>query len=340
MANRQLEDSWDRFRYFLAVARAGTLSAGASQLGTEHTTVARHIRMLEDELGSSLFHKSNQGYELTEAGRRLLATAEIVESAVVSAKAAAVGEQRIAGTVRVGAPDGFGTVFLAPRLGALARLYPTLDVAIFATSRLFSLSKREADIVIGLSAPSQMRVVSRRLTDYRLFVYGSQAYLDSAPAILNVEDLRNHPIVGYVEEMVFAPEVNYLAAIGPDVEARIRSTSLVAQAHAALGGAGLCILPAFIGSSYPTLTPVLPNKISFTRSLHMHIHEDHRKAAHVRAVATFIAEEVRKNAAIFHELKIIEGATAQALEDAGDRSATVYCVPHPACAGSGLRVRA
>src|SRR5260370_23316754 len=137
MANRQLDDSWDRFRYFLAVARTGTLSAGASQLGTEHTTVARHIRMLEDELGP-LFHRSNQGYELTEAGQRLLLTAEIVESAVVSAKAAAVGEQRIAGTVRVGAPDGFGTVFLAPRLGALARLHPLLDVEIFSTARVFS----------------------------------------------------------------------------------------------------------------------------------------------------------------------------------------------------------
>jgi DNA-binding transcriptional LysR family regulator len=309
MANKQLDDSWDRFRYFLAVARAGTLCAAATQLGIEHTTVARHVRMLEDELKSHLFHRSNQGYELTEAGQRLLLTAEIVESAVVSAKAAAVGEQQIAGTVRVGTPDGFGTVFLAPRLAALAQLHPMLDVQIFATPRLFSLSKREADIAIGLSVPKQVRVVSRRLTDYRLFVYGSQAYLDTAPPILTVEDMRNHPIIGYVEEMVLAPEANYLNAIGPNVEARIRSTSLIAQAHAALGGAGLCILPAFIGSSYPTLAPVLPDKISLTRSFHMHIHEDHRKAGHVRAVASFIADEVRRNAAVFHGPDLTGSAT-------------------------------
>jgi DNA-binding transcriptional LysR family regulator len=123
MANKQLNDSWDSFRYFLAVARTGTLSAAANQLQIEHTTVGRRIRMLEDELKSPLFHRSNQGYELTEAGQRLFLTAEVVESAVVSAKAEAVGEKQIAGTVRVGAPDGFGTVFLAPRLGALARLH-------------------------------------------------------------------------------------------------------------------------------------------------------------------------------------------------------------------------
>ena len=301
MANKQLNDSWDSFRYFLAVARTGTLSAAANQLRIEHTTVGRRIRMLENELKSPLFHRSNQGYELTEAGQRLLRTAEVVESAVVSAKAAAVGEQQIAGTVKVGAPDGFGTVFLAPRLGTLARLHPLLDVEIFATPKFFSLSKREADIAICLSVPTQVRVVSRRLTDYRLFVYGSQAYLDAAPPILSVDDMRNHPIIGYIEEMMFAPQVNYLTALGPSVEARVRSTSLMAQAHAALGGAGLCIPPAFIGSSYPMLVPVLPDKVSLTRSFHMHIQEDQRKAAHVKAVASFIVDEVQRSAAIFRE---------------------------------------
>jgi DNA-binding transcriptional LysR family regulator len=183
----------------------------------------------------------------------------------------------------------------------LARLHPLLDVEIFATPKFFSLSKREADIAICLSVPTQVRVVSRRLTDYRLFVYGSQAYLDAAPPILSVDDMRNHPIIGYIEEMMFAPQVNYLTALGPSVEARVRSTSLMAQAHAALGGAGLCILPAFIGSSYPMLVPVLPDKVSLTRSFHMHIQEDQRKAAHVRAVASFIVDEVQRSAAIFRE---------------------------------------
>jgi LysR substrate binding domain len=148
--------------------------------------------------------------------------------------------------------------------------------------------------------------VSRRLTDYRLFVYGSQAYLDPAPPILGVHDMRNHPIIGYIEEMMFAPQVNYLTAIGPSVGARVRSTSLLAQAHAARGGAGPCILPAFIGSSYPMLVPVLPDKVSLTRCFHMRIHEDQRNAAHVRAVASFIVGEVQRSAAIFRERMRLE----------------------------------
>ena len=68
MANRKPSESWDNLRYFLAVARTGTLSAAAEQLGTEHTTVARHVQALEEELDSRLFHRSNSGYGLTEVG--------------------------------------------------------------------------------------------------------------------------------------------------------------------------------------------------------------------------------------------------------------------------------
>jgi DNA-binding transcriptional LysR family regulator len=102
MANRKPSQSWDNLRYFLAVARRGTLSAAAEQLGTEHTTVAPHIHALEEELNSRLFHRSNSGYGVTEVGERLLAGAEAIESAYASAKAAASSEgQTISGTVRI-----------------------------------------------------------------------------------------------------------------------------------------------------------------------------------------------------------------------------------------------
>jgi DNA-binding transcriptional LysR family regulator len=152
MGNKKPSQNWDDLRYFLAVARTGTLSAAARQLGTEHTTVARHIQALEDELNNRLFHKSNSGYGLTDAGERLLAGAEAIESPYVSAKAAASSEgQPIIGTVRIGAPDGFGSVFLAPRVQALTDRHPQLEIEIIPSARLFSLLKREADIAIGQS---------------------------------------------------------------------------------------------------------------------------------------------------------------------------------------------
>jgi DNA-binding transcriptional LysR family regulator len=123
-----------------------------------------------------------------------------------------------------------------------------------------------------------------------------------------MEDLKKHPFIGFVEELLIASElhysaavtINYSDAIGADVERRIRSTSILAQLHATLSGSGLCMLPAFVASSYPELVPLLPEQVSVTRSLRMHIHEDHRRAPHVREVAAFIAAEVERNHSLFH----------------------------------------
>jgi DNA-binding transcriptional LysR family regulator len=297
MGNRKPSQSWDDLRYFLAVARTGTLSAAAKQLGTEHTTVARHIHALEGELSSRLFHKSNSGYGWPTRASGFLPR----PSAYVFAKAAASSEgQPIIGTVRIGAPDGFGSVFLAPRVRAFTDRHPQLEIQILATTRLFNLLKREADIAIGHSAPEQMRIASMRLTDFRMYVYASRAYLNEAAPIVARQDLKKHPFIGFVEQLLFPPEVNFSDSTGADVEPRIRSTSILAQLHASLSGSGLCMLPAFIASSCPTLVPALSEQLSVTRSIHMHIHEDHRRVAPVREVAAFIAAEVERNHSLFH----------------------------------------
>jgi len=298
-ATPRAQDNWDDYRYFLAVARSGTLSAAAEQLGTEHTTVARHIHALEGVLNARLFHKSHVGYALTAAGERLLTTAEAIESALLASKAAAAGEQDIAGTVRIGAPDGFGSMFLAPRIHLLTEQHPRLEIEIFAAARLFSLTRREADIAIGLAGADHLRVASRRLTDYRMFVYGTKSYLKRAPRIRTKTDLLQHPFIGYVEEHLFSPELSFAGTIGVDYNARVRSTNLLTQVHATLAGHGLCILPAYVAAAFPTLEAVLPDEVEVTRTFHMHVHEDHWKAAHVRAVAAFIAEQVDAHVSLF-----------------------------------------
>lgn len=298
-ASARTQDNWDDYRYFLAVARGGTLSAAAEQLGTEHTTVARHIHALERVLNARLFHKSHVGYALTAAGERLLATAEAIESALLASKAAAVGEQDIAGIVRIGAPDGFGSMFLAPRIHALTAQHPRLEVEIFAAARLFSLTRREADIAIGLTGADHLRVASRRLTDYRMFVYGTRSYLKRAEPIRAKADLLRHPFIGYVEEHLFSPELSFPSAIGVDYHARVRSTNLLTQVHATLAGHCLGIIPAYVAAAFPELVAVLPDEVEVTRTFHMHVHEDHWKAAHVRAVANFIVEQVEGSGALF-----------------------------------------
>src|SRR6202045_5289270 len=182
--------------------------------------------------------RTRGGYGLTAEGQRFIVGGEAIESAYIFAKAAVGSEgQTIIGTVRIGAPDGFGSVFLAPRVGALTDRHPQLEIEILTTTRPFSLLKREVDIAIAHSSPEQMRVVSRRLTDHWTYVYASRAYLNEAAPIGAREDLQNHPFIGFVEELLFPPEISFSDAIG--VEPRIRSTNVLAQLHATLSGSGL-----------------------------------------------------------------------------------------------------
>lgn len=299
MAKKQKGENWDDFRYFLAVARAATLSGAAEKLGTEHTTVARHISALEEDLKIRLFHKSNAGYELTPEGEKVLDAAESMESIILSYKSDESDPEQISGVVRVGAPDGFGSVFLAPRMAELTRRHPNLEVEIYAAARVFSLSKREADIGISLATAEHLRVASRRLTDYRLHIYATRRYLDECAPIRTQEDLVQHPFVGYVEDLLFAPQLDFSRGLEVELVSHLRSTNLLTQVHTVLGGKVLGILPAYIATSFPALVPVLPEHVDITRSFYMHVHEDHRKAAHIREVAKFIAEQVDMNRGLF-----------------------------------------
>lgn len=291
---------WDDLRFALAVTRAGSLTGAAQALGVDHTTVGRRIDRLERALNSKLFDRMKTGYEPTAAGEKLLGVAETVEAAVLAGEGEIAGENAaITGSVRIGAPDGFGTYFLAPRLGALYDAHPKLDVELVATARSFSLSKREADVSIALSLPTQGRVVGRKLIDYRLGLYASRSYLERCGAPRNRADLAAHRLIGYIDELLYTPELDYLHLVYPQGTPRFRSANLIAQFQAVASGMGIAVLPAFIAHGVAGLESVLPDEISLMRSFYLLIHADNQRLGRIRAITRFIQSEVHRNRALF-----------------------------------------
>lgn len=291
---------WDDFRFVLAIVRGGSVSAAAKQLGVDHATVIRRVDRLEKHLSAKLFERRKTGYLLTEAGQRVADSAEAMESTIVANQEQVGGSvARLTGTVRIGAPDGFGTAFLAPRLAPFVDRYPDLDLQLVATARLFSLSKREADIAISLTMPKEGRIVGRKLLDYRLGLYAAPGYLGRFPEITSRQDLTQHRFVGYIEELLFTPELDYLPQVSPRISARFRSANLIAQLNATLSGFGIAVLPHFMASDYPQLVPVLPDEISITRTFWMLMHADSKDLARIRAVADYIGEIVERERALF-----------------------------------------
>jgi DNA-binding transcriptional LysR family regulator len=223
-----------------------------------------------------------------------------MESLALAAQSEVGGsEAAISGAVRIGAPEGFGSYFLAPRMGALCDLHPELEVQLVAIAGVFSLSKREADLAITLSAPREGRLVARKLTDYSLGLYAAPAYLASRAEIASPEDLKGCRGIGYIEDLLYAPELDYLDQSSVELSVRFKSSNLIAQLRAALAGAGLCILPDFIAHADPRLRPVLRDRIRLERSFWLVTHADVKNLARIRATADFLVDEVRKSRPVF-----------------------------------------
>lgn len=184
--------------------------------------------------------------------------------------------------------SGVGAFFLARRLQPLLNSYPNLVVQLVAMPRLFNLTKHEADLAIVLALPTQGRLATRKLTDYTLGLYASADYLNTAPAISDANDLKGHRFIDYIDDLIFTAELDYLDEAARGVRATFQSSSIIAQMNAARAGAGLAVLPHFLGTQFDDLIPVLPAKVSLTRSWWLVVHESQRDIARVRIVMDFI----------------------------------------------------
>ena len=271
--------NWDDLRYFLEVARTQRASAAARRLHVDHTTVARRVRELEAALGTILFDKSRvDGFTLTTDGQRLLRHADAVESAVHAASEQFAGTtQSLSGHVRIGSTEGFGCFFLSPQIARFTAVHDDVSIDVLPVPHFVSLSKREADMAITLERPERGQYVFTKLCDYRLRLYGSRDYFERRGPIRAVADLRHHPFIDYVADLAFSHELLYLNRTIPNVTASLRSTSVIAQYHAALQGNALAILPCFMATPNPDLVPILPDKIVVTRHFWLSSREDVRK---------------------------------------------------------------
>lgn len=284
--------NWDDIRVFLAIARAGQILAASKALQLNHATVARRLNALEKNLGTKLFVRRTNGCDLTTEGERLLVSAAHMESEMLGVHAE-VGRtgSTLSGTVRIGAPDGFGVAFLAPRLGVLTAKNPGLKLQLVPVPRTFSLSRREADIAITLERPTEGRLVARRLVNYHLGLYAAQSYLEQNDAPKSATDLKKHRLVGYVEDLVFSRALNFNGEFLKDWQSDFEVSSAIGQTEAVRAGAGIGVLHTFIAKTDTNLVPILP-ELSLTRAYWLVMHEDLRAIRRVQLVADYIAEIV------------------------------------------------
>jgi len=287
---------WDDLKVFLAVARAESLSGAGKVLKRDAATVGRRVARLEVELGAPLFAKSPQGYALTDAGARLMTHAEQAEQAVLSGMDALAGQAgRLSGQVRIGAPDGCANFILPQVCAAISTRHPELDLQIVALPRVINLSKREADLAVAVSPPDAGRLTVQKITDYHLHLAASEAYLAKAP-LCTLDDLPAHPVVGYIPDMIFDKELDYLSETGAERVA-LASNSVSVQLWLLKHGGGVGIAHDFAIPFAPGLRKVLENELSLTRSFYLVRHAGDARVERLARVAEELSTGIRAEVA-------------------------------------------
>ncbi|MDB2407891.1 LysR family transcriptional regulator [Jannaschia sp.] len=282
---------WDDLRVFLGVARGGSLAEAAPGLRLDPATLSRRVARLERAAGAVLFLKSPRGYALTEAGHRLLPHAEGMEARARAGEAALAGGEALRGRVRIGAPDGVANHVLPAVAASIQTAHPGLALDIVALPRVFDLGRREADLAITVSPPKAGRLVVRRLCDYALSLAAHRDYIAAHPPIRSRSDLRGHRVVGYIPDMIFDADLDYLGEVGADAPG-LASNSASVQLGLLRAGGGIGIVHDFMLPAAPELIRILPDTIRLNRAYHLSRHRD-AGGPLMRVVADLLAEGVR-----------------------------------------------
>jgi DNA-binding transcriptional LysR family regulator len=239
-------------------------------------------------LGTQLFKREASGYELTSEGLALVPRVEQMEQSFIQIDKR---HDPLQGRVRIGAPEGFGTAFLAGLLAEFSQHYPLLTIDLIPVPKTIKLSHREADIVISIDRPKSGPYIITRLSNYCLKLYGSQHYLQKNPKIKKLEDLKQHRFVDYIDDLVYSAALYSLERLPLQVSACFRSNSILAQEIAVRAGAGLAILPRFLVHDKSELEEVLGDQLSFTHTFWMLTLVDLQHEPRIKLVWDFLRKQ-------------------------------------------------
>jgi DNA-binding transcriptional LysR family regulator len=286
---------WDDCRYFLAVARCGTLSSSARVVGVTQPTMGRRLEAFEARLGTKLFHRSAAGYALTVSGREMLAQVERMESAALAVEHIATGRDvGLAGTVRVTTTKWFASAIVTPILGALPERHPGLAIEILAQAHWANLARGEADIALRFTRFDQQDIVQRSVARVGFGVYASPRYLERRGPPDFSRGCPDHLIVTMNGDAETASDIRWLRTIAHAAMLSFRSNSRDALAIAAAEGAGLVCLPHHLGTRTPGLVRVALPVAGPDRNVWLGVHRGSRKIPRIRAVTDALIKGLAK----------------------------------------------
>src|SRR5262249_14480047 len=214
---------WDDVRFFLAAARAGSLSGAARVLGVGHVTVGRRLAFLEKRLGVKLLNRTPDGYAVTSAGQAILRQSAAMEAAALDLERAAAGRDLLAaGSVRMTTTEALAYRIIVPAIASLRESHPDLHVVVLAGVRSLDIARREADLAVRFARPTASEVVFRSLGKVGFSLYASRRYIAEHGRPERGKGLGGHQLITFTG----APAAASPFFLGESMEKRLCNATI------------------------------------------------------------------------------------------------------------------
>lgn len=292
---------WDDLRFFLAVARHGTLATASKHLHVTQSTVSRRLASLQERMGVRLLQRSAEGYLLTLAGQSIMARVERVEAEALSVERAVAGHDvRLEGLVRVASSQLLASHVLAACFATVHVRHPGLMIEAVVDVAGNLSGTFEPDVAVRLRRFEQHDLVVRNIGTIAFGLYGCVAYLErhGKPDLGN--GCAGHQLITLLDERDLSDQAGWLTEHADRAHVALRADSYETQHWVAACGGGLALLPRFRADAEPGLRrletpmPIPPAEIW------LGVQHENRQVPRVRAVLDCLADAVRSRAALLN----------------------------------------
>jgi DNA-binding transcriptional LysR family regulator len=294
---------WDKLRIFHAVAEAGSFTHAGESLNLSQSAISRQISGLEQSLNIPLFHRHARGLILTEQGEDLYLTAHDVFHKVAMTEARLTeNKERPEGPLKITTTIGFGSVWLTPRIKEFMDLYPEINLTIILVYDDLDLAMREADVAIRLTPPKQPDLIQRHLMKIHYRCYASPEYLKIHGMPKISEDLDDHHLVTFGEEVGdqtdLLPALNFLQGVGAKGRRRkpaLQVNNIYGIYRAVRSGVGIGALPDYFTEGSPNLVHILPELQSPETDVYFVYPEELKQSARIAVFRDFLVGKILEN---------------------------------------------
>lgn len=293
--------SWEDFRFVKAIADTRSLAGAASALGVNHSTVFRRLGQIEQGLGTRLFERGRAGYALTPSGEEMVRLAERMSEDIVVFERKVTGQDlRPSGELRLTTSDMVLLHLMTDVLVAFRIAYPEIVLDVVISNQRLNLSKRDADVAVRAVYSRPEALAGRRVGRIAWAVYCSSA-LEHPPRDLAAT--RDAKWVAFSDSTAAGKAAKWLKDNVGEERIVYRVNTLLGLAEAAAGGAGLVVLPCFIGEVVRGLRRIGKPLRELEGELWLITHPDLQRSARVRVFMDFCAAEIAKRRRVLESLE-------------------------------------